>query len=354
MRTLATILAIALEVVLILLVVGLTRGMVNENARRLQGIGADIVTQPPGTSFFLATNTSAMVEKIADVLKTVEGVDAVAPVAVQLNTQGDLGLIYGINLESFNRITNGFNFISGRPFEKPYEIIIDDIQATSKKLKVGDEIKMLNHAFRVSGIVEHGKGSRVFLPLKTIQELTGTPGKVSLMYIKCASPDQIPQVTEKLKQKLPGYTVLPMAEFVSQVSSASTNLAALRYFLNTVIFISTIVGFFAIFLAMYTAIAERTRDIGILKSLGASKRFVLSVFMKEAFLLSGLGLLLGIAFSLLTQMILRQVLPNMQVELDADWMLKAALIAFLSAGLGGIYPALRAAGKDAIDALAYE
>jgi putative ABC transport system permease protein len=354
MRTLATILAIALEVVLILIVVGLTRGMVNEQARRMEGLGADIVLQPPGSSFLLATSTAAMSEKIADLLKGVEGVAAVAPVMVQLNTQGGLGLLYAVELETFSRATRGFDFVSGRGFQEPYEVIIDDIQANSKKLQIGSEISLLNHKFVVCGIFEHGMGSRVFLPLRTVQDLTGAPGKVSLMFIKCLSREEIPAVAQRIREKLKGHTVLPLDEFVSQVSSASNNLVALRYFLNTVIFIATVVGFFAIFLAMYTAITERTREIGILKSLGASKSFVLSIFMKESLLLCALGFLAGIVLAFSGQWLLLKLLPSLHVELSLDWVIKAGLIALFSASLGGFYPALRAARQDPIEALAYE
>ncbi len=354
MRTLATVLAIALEVVLILLVVGMTRGMVNENAKRLEGIGADIVLQPPGSSFLLASSTAATSEKIADVVRQIEGVEAASPVNVQLNTQGGIGLIYGIDTESFNRVTRGFAFIQGRIFQDPYEVIVDDIHAKSKKLSVGAETRFLNHSFKVSGIFEHGKGSRVFLPLKTVQDLSGTPGKVSLLFVKCQQREQIPSVVGRLRDKLKGYTILPMEEFVSQVSTSSNNLVALRYFLNTVIFIATVVGFFAIFLAMYTAITERTREIGILKSLGASKTFVLSVFMKESVLLCCLGVLAGTGLAYGGQRLLAWLLPNLQVELTLEWMLKAWLIALVSSCLGGLYPALRAASQDPIDALAYK
>ena len=354
MRSLATVLAIALEVALILLVVGLTRGMVNENARRLEGIGADIVLQPPGSSFLLASSTAAMSEKLVELLAGVEGVSAVTPVMVQLNTQGGIGLLYGIDLESFNLVTHGFTFLQGRAFQDPYELIVDDVHAKSKKLQVGQEVRFLNHDFRVSGIFAHGKGSRVFLPLRTVQDLTGTPGKVSLMFIKCASREEIPAVEARLKEKLKGYTVLPMDDFVSQVSSASNNLVALRYFLNTVIFIATVVGFFAIFLAMYTAITERTREIGILKSLGASKTFVVSVFVKESLALCSFGFIAGVALSFAGQWVLGKLLPNLQVELGSDWILRAGLIAVISSSLGGLYPALRAARQDPIDALAYE
>lgn len=354
MRTLATVLAIGMEVLMILLVVGLTRGMVHENAKRLEGVGADIVLQPPGSSFMLASSTAAMSEKLAELLAGVEGVGAVSPVMVQLNTQGGIGLIYGIDGESFDRVTGGFTFLQGRAFQDPYEVVVDDIHAKSKKLQVGQSTKFLNHNFRVSGIFEHGKGSRVFLPLRTVQDLTGTPGKVSLMFIKCRSREVIPSVVAGVRERLKGYTVLPMDDFVSQVSSASNNLVALRYFLNTVIFIATVVGFFAIFLAMYTAITERTREIGILKALGASKTFVLSVFIRESLVLCAVGLLGGVALSFGGQWLLSRLLPNLQVELSFDWIVKAGMIALVSSGLGGLYPALRAARQDPIDALAYE
>jgi len=354
MRTLATVLAIGMEVVLILLVVGLTRGMVHENAKRLEGIGADIVLRPPGSSFLLASSSAAMSEKIVELLARVQGISAVSPVMMQLNTQGGIGLIYGIDPESFDRVTHGFTFLQGRGFQGPYDVIVDDIHAKSKKLQVGQETKFLNHNFRVSGIFEHGKGSRVFLPLRTVQDLTGTPGKVSVMFIKCEVPEDIKAVVSRLEEKLKGYSVLPMGDFVSQVSSASNNLVALRYFLNTVIFIATVVGFFAIFLAMYTAITERTREIGILKALGASKVFVVSVFVKESLVLCGVGLLGGVALSFGGQWLLGKLLPNLQVELSLDWIVKAGLIALISSSLGGLYPALRAARQDPIDALSYE
>lgn len=354
MRTLATVLAIAMEVVLILMVVGLTSGMVHENAKRLEGIGADIVLQPPGSSFLLASSTAAMSEKLTELLGGVQGVSAVSPVMVQLNTQGGIGLIYGIDPESFNRVTHGFTFLQGRAFQDPYDVIVDDIHAKSKKLEVGQEAKFLNHNFRVSGIVEHGKGSRVFLPLRTVQDLTGTPGKVSVMFLKCESPEEIPAVVARVREKLKGYTVLPMSDFVSQVSDASNSLVALRYFLNTVIFVATVVGFFAIFLAMYTAITERTREIGILKALGASKIFVLTVFVKESLLLCSMGLLAGVALSFGGQVLLGKLLPNLQVELSSDWIVKAGLIALISSTLGCLYPAWRASRLDPIDALAYE
>ncbi|PYV86812.1 MAG: ABC transporter permease [Acidobacteria bacterium] len=354
MRSLATILAVGLEVALILTIVGLTQGIVMDSAKRIEGIGADIILRPPGASFLMATSAAPMPIKISEALYAVKGVRYVTPVLTELNSQGGLDLIYGIDLPSFNEVSSGFIFRSGSEFQDPMDVIIDDIYAHSRKLKIGDHVTFLNHSFKVCGIVEHGKGSRIYLPIQTMQNLMGVVGRASLMYIKCHSKQDVPEVTKKLKELLPGYTVLRTEEFVSQMSSAINDMAALRYFINLVTFIAALVGFFVIFLAMYTTITERTREIGILKSLGASKGYVLAVFMKEALSLCLLGFLFGILLSFGGELLIRKIFPSLQIVLGLEWIFKAAVIAVVSASLGAFYPAIRAAAQDPIDALAYE
>ncbi len=354
MRTLAAILAIALEVALILLIVGLTGGIIADSAKRMEGVGAEIILRPPGSSFLLATSTAAMPVKIGEVLYAIEGVQDVTPVLTQFNTQGGLDVIYGIDLETFSKVSQGFVFLSGSAFREAQDVIVDDIYAGSKKLKVGDHVTFLNHRFRVCGIVEHGKGSRIFVPIQTVQELIGAPGKASLMFVRCRSKEDIALVTAQIRERLKGYSVLPMSEFVSQMSSANNNLPALRYFIRIVTLTAILVGFFVIFLAMYTAITERTREIGILKSLGASRYYVLKVFMKEALILCLLGFAAGVGISLAGQFLISKVLPQVQVQFTPEWFLRAGLIALLSSVLGALYPSMRAASQDPIDALSYE
>jgi putative ABC transport system permease protein len=121
-----------------------------------------------------------------------------------------------------------------------------------------------------------------------------------------------------------------------------------------VITISVIIGFIVIFQSMYTAVMERTREIGILKSMGASKLYVVNVVLRETVLLAIGGILLGIAVSLAARMGIAQRLPLLRVMITADWIVKATLIAMVGAIAGALYPAFKAAQKDPIDALAYE
>ena len=89
---------------------------------------------------------------------------------------------------------------------------------------------------------------------------------------------------QELRAKLPGYPIYTMEEFTSLLSINSVGL--LRNFIGVVIGVAVIVGFIVVFMAMYTAVLERTREIGILKAVGASSGFILNLLFRETILLS--------------------------------------------------------------------
>jgi putative ABC transport system permease protein len=134
----------------------------------------------------------------------------------------------------------------------------------------------------------------------------------------------------------------------------ASNYPGLSSFINVVIGISVIIGFIVIFQAMYTAVMERTREIGILKSLGASKMYIVNVILRETLLLALCGIVAGILFSLLARAGIVQRLPLLRVVVTGEWILKATVVAIVGAILGALYPAFKAAQKDPIEALAYE
>jgi putative ABC transport system permease protein len=122
-----------------------------------------------------------------------------------------------------------------------------------------------------------------------------------------------------------------------------------------VIGISVCIGFIVIFQSMYTAVMERTREIGILKLLGASKAYIVNVILRETVIVAIAGIILGIAISYATQSALFARFPTIRVQVGAEnWVWKSAAIAIVGAMIGALYPAFKAAQKDPIDALAYE
>jgi putative ABC transport system permease protein len=115
-----------------------------------------------------------------------------------------------------------------------------------------------------------------------------------------------------------------------------------------------IIGFLVIFQSMYTAVMERTREIGILKSLGASKLYIVNVILRETVLLAILGIALGVFISFVTRQVIVYERPVLRLFWSHEWVLRATLIAIAGAVAGALYPAYQAAQKDPIEALAYE
>jgi putative ABC transport system permease protein len=131
-------------------------------------------------------------------------------------------------------------------------------------------------------------------------------------------------------------------------------LPAFNIALRVVVGIALVIGFLVIFQSMYTAVMERTREIGILKSMGASRTYIVALVLRETGLISAVGIVLGIAASYALSAALEARFPTLDFVINLPWVWRAIAIAFVGALLGALYPAYKAASKDPIDALAYE
>jgi putative ABC transport system permease protein len=352
LRSIISIFAVAIEVTLILLIVGFALGTLNDQRARQKGIGADVIVRPPGSSNFAALSSAPVSIKIGDVLRRQPHVVAVAPMVIQ--TTNKIELINGIDLRAFEAIGGPMRYQEGGAFRTGDDVIVDEYYAASNKIHLGAKMNVLNHEFRVSGVVPQGRGSRIFVPITTLQELTGTEGKATVFYVKLDDPKGADAAAQQFKT-IPGmenYNVVTTADWLSIMSP--DNIPMLSRFIEIVIGIAMVIGFLVIFQSMYTAVMERTREIGILKSLGASKLFIVRVILRETLLLAVAGIIAGIVISFVSAHAIRYKMPTTQVEFTAGWILRATIVAVVGSMIGAIYPAVKAAQKDPIDALAYE
>jgi len=353
-RSAISVLAVAIEVVMILCIVAIMVGQVQGAANQTSGIGADIMVRPPNASNFSGLSDAAVPAKIAPlVLARLPHVAVASPVIAKLSTSGSVQTIFGIDYPSYNDL-RPFRFIAGGPPSGPDDALVDDLYARSHHAAVGQTLQVLSHNFRIAGIVEHGKGSRVFLPLHTLGVLNGTPDNASIFYIRTDNPKNQQAVIDEIQQH-PGmstYQVQTLAEWMSMMTPE--HLPGFNIALNTVIAIAVIVGFLVIFQSMYTAVMERTREIGILKSLGASKLYIVNLVLREAILVAIGGILVGIAATQGIKLLMDVKFPTLTFLLTNPWRLYGTLIALVGSILGALYPAWKAARKDPIDALAYE
>src|SRR5205823_7695460 len=168
-RTCLSLLAISIEVTMMLTLVGVSYGTLDETARRARGIGADILVRPPASSL-ISLSSSPMSEKLVPILMKQPHVTFATGTMGQ--PLGGLDLMTGIDLAQFNRLSGGFRFVRGGPFQNDAHIIVYEYYAKEKTLEVGSASTLANHTWRVSGIFESGKLSRICARLNVLQALT--------------------------------------------------------------------------------------------------------------------------------------------------------------------------------------
>ncbi|MES2390617.1 MAG: FtsX-like permease family protein [Acidobacteriota bacterium] len=361
LRSIISAFAVAIEVIMILSVVAVFYGILNGSRTQTSGIGMDMIVHPGATGTLLSMSGASADVRIGKVLATMPHVTVVAPVNIKFTVGKAVENIFGIDYNSYNAL-KPFVFVEGGPFQHPFDILIDDLQAASSpKLHVGDTVKVLNHTFTICGIVEHGKGGRKYIPLETMGDIDGSAGKASAFYLRT---DDAPTETAKAAIQeqvrneilstdgLQDWSVQTIQEFLAALTPE--HMPGFNIALNVIISIAVVIGFLVIFQSMYTAVMERTREIGILKSMGAGRLAIVSVVLRESMMLAVAGTAIGIAATYLLRVFLAHRFPTMAFAVTPAWVLKASCIALFGALFGALYPSLKAARKDPIDALSYE
>ena len=349
LRSALTVIAISLQIFLILFIVGLTSGVLADWRARAQGVGADIIVQPPNSSIFFAFSSAVMQQSTGDQIAHLPGVAAVAPVLILVDSH-NFGVIYGIQYDRFTSLSDGFTFLEGGPFTGPNQTIADDLAAASRHLSVGVTTTLANRQFVVSGIVLHGKGARFFIPMDTAQDIAGSDGRVSMFYVRSSGDTEL--VRSEIVKLLPQYRVRSMAEYMTLMSSQ--NLPEIQPFIHSFVGLGVAISFLVVLLTMHTMVLERTREIGILKALGSSKLDICWFIFVETLVMAALGIVAGLVITFALCRLLHHTSPTLQIQIDAIWIGRAIVLTIVGCVAGGTFPALRAAQSDPVDALAYE
>ncbi len=351
-RTLLSAIFIGVQVTLILTIVGLSDGTFGEMQERSRGTGADIVIRPPNSTVIQFTGNMMHGKELVAKVRQQPHVKIATGVLVQ--GIGNFQSISGIDLADFKAMNGGFTYIEGGPFQHPNDLMIDANFARFRKLHVGEPLDLGNgFNWNICAVVEPGKLSQLFAQLQPLQEMYSATNQVSAVYVQVDDPANIPAVKDQLQKLLDDYVILTMQQLLDMISV--DNVPLVKGFTNVVIGISLVVGFLVVLLTMYTAVLERTREIGILKALGASPGYVLGVLLREAVLLAVIGTVAGIAMTYGSKWLLHFVLPPMLTEIAVPrWWPIALAISLVGGVLGAIYPGVKAARQDAIEALSYD
>lgn len=355
-RSVITIFGIALAVALIMVIVGMINGTVRDYANRILNIGADIMVGSSDIGVFYSSEI--VNDRYQELIRKIDGVELVTPVLIEsapsINGSKQFNYIYGIDFDNYVKLGSGFNFVAGSGLKEPNDVIIDTEIAEINKLNVGDTINFFNNDWKVVGITKKALGARFFVDRTALARIVHVDrtAVATQFFVKVKPGVNVESVAEAIRNELgEDFSVRNVKDlFESFIGGA----LGLREFMIAIIGVAAIICFSVILLSMYNAILERTREIGILKSLGATKRFIISEIVKEALIIVIIGIVLGILLSLGGMWLVTRVFPLLQVEFSWAWMLNSAIIAVIATMLGTLYPAWRASRLDPVEALSWE
>ncbi len=352
-RTLISVIGVALGVILVVLFTGLARGMANDMAKRASNWKAEIVFTRPGAMELTSSNapvSTAYAEKLLEI----EGVQSTVPVIryVTPDTKGRWGIrqLDGVDWEPFAAM-NGMSIVAGRGPRANDEVVLDERQLREDKLRVGDTLQLFGgKEYTITGVFSPPSGARIKMSLAAMQEALEAPGKCTFILVKLKDGADIDAVAAKINEILPGNKINQTRDLIID---AQERIPALNTFLRVLVGLGAFVSIIFVLLSMYTTVTERRKEIGILKSLGASKAFIIRAIEGEAFMIGVLGVILGLAVAFLASVGIGSLF-ELAFEFSLSWVGTAILIAIVGSLVGALYPAWRASVIDPVEVMANE
>ena len=382
-------LGVAIGVCMMITLSGLARGSLGEVADRWEAVDADLIIYPSNWSDNIITiSGGGMSDKDAEKIKTLAigdnaAVEYVVPIYLhRISVGGVEHNVVGVRPENLKHLIGEGGITKGRVFDPEnacanwleekfstpsdkiidiseaelaahggLEMVIDSRLARASGLKVGDKVYSAARNFTIVGIVPAGAMVRTFIPLATAEHLFyGGMGRFTLLMVKLREGVSI-GAAKKAIRKNKHLKAMSVGEYRAMLES---RFGIIYPFVDTVNAITLIVAFLFILVTLFTMVIQRRREIAILRSMGASRRFILREVLAESLILTTIGAAVGIALSPAAGAGIEAVKPLLTVQLTAKWMLIAAAAAIVGGTLAAIYPAWRAMNVDVAETLSLE
>jgi len=386
LRSWLTILGIVIGIFLIMSMLSLSEGLKETVSKHLKTIGKDIIIVMPGEITDIITTFFGGAELTEDDLRTIKktkGVEAVLPMTYKaeiMNYQGRSRtvLLYGLDLKNSLKIYQedlGFSLNEGSwPRSGEREIIVGSLVSEDifPGLKTGTQAKVKGKQFEIVGILKSlgskQDDSMVGLDLEIFRQITGQKKGSLGALVKVAPGFSIEETAQRIKNELSetrrrrigeeeiSFSVLTNEKITGIVSNI---IGIIQMAVFVFASIAIIVGGIGITNTMYTSVRERTREIGILKAVGAKRSTIILIFLIESGiigLVGGIGgIILGLGMAKLIETI-GQVHPIFYIKasISLGLVIFGLIFSFLVGCLSGFFPARSAASLKPVDALRYE
>jgi putative ABC transport system permease protein len=399
LRTALSAIAVGLGIALLLVSKGLANGSIAEVNDRMQSVNAELVVLPAQENIIFTNGAPfpGAIERFIARQSDEQGplADTVIPVFfAQVNMGGQQQRLFGIPPEHMTLFLGPRRVVAGQAFDRALrfaetvarntaptaeltdvtpltdaqladglELVIDDrLQRAGRKdeaadtrvpYRVGDTIRVMGREFRIVGVVEAGVAGRVFAPIQTLREmLNGGEAWSSMFFIKLRDGVDPTRAADTYQAALGDEARVELKTEYGRLLHES--FAQVNTYMNASSGLALVVCFLFILLTMYTMVVERTREIGILKSLGMTRFGLVRLSITEALVVSLTGVLIGIGLAFLAKWGISTAKPLLTVDLNGPLLLVAALLGIVGGVLSALYPGYRAARLEPATALSYE
>lgn len=355
-RAFLTLLGITIGIITVVALGVVTAGLKDTADSFVRSGGADfIVAQEGAADLTFSRVPDSAVKKVADI----PGVAKVRPVVTHIITAGSNPFFFLTGVSPGALAEADFDLVRGRLLDPAAtdEVVLGAGAADDLGADVGDEVTLDNQVFRVVGVVTSEvvwEDSGGFAPLATVQDLTRITDAVTLAFVTVEPGADADEVAVEIGRQVPEVVTIANADEYQQIDSGFTLIDAA----NTAIsLLAVVIGGIGVMNTMVMSIFERTREIGVLRAVGWSKRRVMRMILLESVLLcllaAVLGALLGVLVSRLVTLI-PAVGNFIEPSYPLSVFVRAALVGLVVGLLGAIYPALRATRLRPMEALRYE
>ena len=390
-----SVLAVAIAITLLLILVGLSNGTLNEVSRRIESVDAEIIVRDRHFDLGSMSGGKLWEKEVATIeALQINGSDAVERViTVFLGRVKLAGLsqnVFGVHPADFVHFAGTRKIVAGTLFEdmdstaaavesfsevqsgggaagaeesdagvaevgdRYLPLVIDERLAHAGKLTVGAKANYGDVPARIVGIVETGVAGRVFAPINALRGANGIGAQTAHMFfVKAAAGLETPQLHE-LAEKIEAKTKRSATLVSNYGQVLASNFRNLTIFVSLVSVIALVICFLFIVVTMYTIVLERGKEIAILQSLGASRWTVLRQTVQESLLLCVLGTVIGILMTFGAKWLIETVQPLMTIELRLSWLAGAAVVGVGGGCLSALYPGYMALRHDPVEALSFE
>lgn len=380
-RSYLTLIGIIIGIAAIVALVSIGQGLSDSVTSSFEKLGMDVIFVEPGSQTGITTAFARTIrESDIDIIENIPGVEQVMPfyehpsLAIVGSEQESVFLI-GVEIEDipylvqsgFIDIGEGRNLVSG----DRYSLVVPGTfveEAFDEELKLRQRVKIEGKSFKIIGITQSsdvffsgfGLINMGWVPADTLKEVADVTDPVELA-VKVYDRELVPEVEAEIKERLErdheevDFSVLTTEGILV---SAGIVLTLIQLVLVGIASISLVVGGIGIMNTMVMAVMERTREIGVMKAVGATDRQVQGIFIAEAGLFGMVGGIIGAAVGLGAAFLVSSFADSAGFPLPIDpdpFVIGGAIFFALVVGIiSGIYPARRAAKLDPVEALRYE